>query len=205
MSAYPPYPPAPVLPPRPPLRPEHGRAALLAGGWGFGLSTLGGGVIGLAFAALLVGLVLTWIVGLAAVSEAGASAELTDALGGFEVLASPPVVALFVATLFLGAALVALGIVLSARILRRRGVDRPWAITWAGWGVAVAASGVLGSIASLAGNVASLPLGVFRGQLDVPVELMIAAGVVAALVALAVNVVIGALAWWWMAYVLRPR
>lgn len=182
-------------PRKPPLTPGQKRGAMIAGGVGYSLMTLGFGTV---FAVLIV----TFIFGLmgfigASIARSGGTVEVfvqtvTDLVQTYWWIAL--VVAL------LGIALWLAGYFASVRILRSSGNPRATAITWAALGIGVAAGWLANSVLSIPGNM----LTVFpsRDEGDLP-GLFIGGGFLL-LLSVAVTVAIGVFAWWWMAHALRP-
>lgn len=221
MSAEQPYPPAthnaspyqpgypgnPYASPRPyrSLDRRQKSSAIKAGAIGLNLMSLGGSIL---FSSLLVGALAAAFAGY---SDTSAPDSGLRGFGPFlEDLGAPALfgIAVVVGLLFVGA-----GMFLSVALLQRGGVDRPWAVTWSGFGVSVPAillvnfvSSFLIQIVSMAGTFALAGAG--RGG-TLPDELWIAAGIVFAAITIIVGAVvvgiIGALAWWWMAHVFRVR
>lgn len=193
--------PAAVPPSRvkPPLPAREKQGALLAGGVGFALLTLGFGLFMIPITLLVIGAFFALII--------GAVQRATDdpGLGGFErfIESVDPgawILPLVIVAL-VGLALMVGALIVSARILRSRGVRSPWGVTWAGAGIAIVASWIVSGVLSVPLQFA----GVFRDDGDPfggPAALV--AGVLSSLVGIAVTVAIGALSWWWMAHVMRP-
>jgi len=188
-------------PKRPPLTKRQRGAARAAGAVSFSLLTLGWMVaLGAISAVAFVGL-FTWIFdlvgavgegrqeGYAEVEAFIAQLELGTWSGWLLIAAAAGVVAMIV------------GLLVSALILRSSGATRPWAITWAGFGIAIAAHWLLGWIPWFLVQLVPgfLPIVDPTGWLWLT-GATIAIGI---LLSCVIAAVIGALAWWWMAHALR--
>ena len=188
-------------PKRPPLSKRQRGTARVAGAVSFSLLTLGWMVsLGAISAVAFVGL-FTWIFELVGTADNGRQAgyEEVDAFirqlelgtwsGWLLVAAGAGVVAMVV------------GLLVSALILRSSGAARPWAITWAGFGIAIVAHWALGWIPWF---LVQLVPGAFP-LVDPTGWLWLTAATIAIAILLScvVAAVIGALAWWWMAHALR--
>jgi len=182
-------------PARPPLGAREKSGARLAGIIGFLLLSVGIALFGLPLAVLALGALVAVVVGFLQ------SATGDPQLGGFarfieQLDLSAWIIPLIVASI-VGLALIAVALVVSARILRAHGVTRPWAVTWAGAGIAVVANWIVS-------GVLSVPLqfsGVFG---DDSGGVAIAIAVLSGLVSLAATAAVGWLSWWWMAHAMRP-
>lgn len=199
---------------RAPLSREHRKAAMLAGAVGNGLVALGlqlvGGVV---VALILLGVHLL----IAALPHADEIEDITDRRLVAEELAgtlgSPIGIAALVAVTVLGVAVFVVGIVLSARIMRRRGVRRPSGVTWSALGIGRAVVLLLtGSLLDAgAGALGVLPVlaasAQVTGEFDASPSAVTGMGAVIAvgtvLVSVAMQAGIGLLAWWWMAHAFR--
>ena len=185
-------------PVRPPLTARAKRGAAIAGAVGFLLLGLGFAMASLAIGLALIGAISALIV-------LAASGSDTRAGAGFEQLISrldiAPWIAPLAAIVIVGIVLMVAAIAVSGRVLAAHRVRRPWAVTWAGAGVAIVASWITSSILN---TVFTLAMGGFRW--DFPSWGAGFAGVliISAVIALASNAVLGWLSWWWMAHVMRP-
>jgi hypothetical protein len=103
-----------------------------------------------------------------------------------------------------GAGLWVLSLFISERMLARAKHPSPWGVTWAGAGVAIAASWFVSWIAWLPLQIASAVAPNAYDSWESGIGITIALGAVSLLLNLAVTVVVGWLAWWWMAHALRP-
>lgn len=202
-SPYPGYAPRPVYAP---LDRKHKRASFWAGFFGLNLLNLGGGIV---LVALLIGLFVALFAGISASAESGSG------LQGFDEFATEYGLGLWL----LGGAVVGLlvfaaGLLVSAGILRGARVRRPWAVTWAAFGVSVPVLFIVNTIASTIGQF----VGYFATFTSIftaaqsgsaPDATAIVPGVVVALVFVVLSIglvgIIGWLAWWWMAHVFRER
>ncbi len=186
---------------KPPLTPRQRRGATLAGIVGFLLATLGW----VPFVIVAIGYVFSFgVYFLGAVlggDDTRFDAESETAKLAARLLGLPATslgVVVFVA-LVVGVALIALGIVLSSLILKRHDVARPAGVTWLGLLLAIVGSwildGILGFIVYLvaaAGDIGKGPVAPDGGV----TALYFA-------IAVAIQVVLGWLCWWWMAYAFR--
>lgn len=186
---------------RPPLPTREKRGAFWAGAVGFNLLTLGFmlvvvplviGAFG-AFFALLFGQIVN------------SGDELSTgflAVRGFFASFDFGIIAIIglVVVVVVGLAIMAAALLASKAILRANGVVHAWAVTWAGAGIAIVAYWVLGWIPTLliqflSGALATAGL---DGWANFGTT-----GVIGFVLAIAVNGVIGWLAWWWMAHAFR--
>lgn len=202
-SPYPNYAPRPVYAP---LDRKHKRASFWAGFIGLNLLNLGGGIM---LVTLLIGLFGALFAGISA------SAEVDSGLRGFDDFVTEYNLALWL----LGGGVVGLilfvaGLLVSAGILRGARVRRPWAVTWAAFGVSVPVLFIVNTIASTIGQF----VGYFATFTSIftaaqggsaPDETSLVTGLVVVLVFVVLSIalvgVIGWLAWWWMAHVFRER
>jgi hypothetical protein len=186
---------------KPPLTPRQRRGAAIAGIVGFLLATLGW----LPFVIVAIGYVFSfgvYFLGAAlggddtrfdAESETG---KLAANLLGIPATSLGIVVSI---SLVVGVVLIAAGIVLSTVILRLHGVARGAGVTWLGLLLAIVGSwifdGILGFIVylvSAAGDVGKGPVAPGGGLT-----------VLYLVIAVAIQVALGWLCWWWMAHALR--
>ena len=183
---------------RPPLTARAKRGAAIAGAVGFLLLGLG-----YAMASLAVGLAL--IVAFFALIVRAASGSGTRENAGFEQFVSgldiTAWVAPLVAIVIVGIVLMVVAIVVSGRVLAAHRVRRPWAVTWAGAGIAVVASWI---VYGFLGTFLNLALRGFRWDSPSWGSGLVVALIVSAVVGLASNAVLGWLSWWWMAHAMRP-
>ena len=190
-----PYAPRPV---RPPLTARAKRGAAIAGAVGFLLLGLG-----YAMASLAVGLAL--IVAFFALIVRAASGSGTRMDAGFEQFVSgldiTAWVAPLVAIVIVGIVLMVAAIVVSGRVLAAHRVRRPWAVTWAGAGIAVVGSWI---VSGILGSFLNLAVSGFRWDSPSGGSGIVVVLIVSAVVGLASNAVLGWLSWWWMAHAMRP-
>ena len=183
---------------RPPLTARAKRGAAIAGAVGFLLLGLG-----YAMASLAVGLAL--IVAFFALIVRAASGSGTRTNAGFEQFVSgldiTAWVAPLVAIVIVGIVLMVVAIVVSGRVLAAHRVRRPWAVTWAGAGIAVVASWI---VYGILGTFLNLALSGFRWDSPSWGSGLVVALIVSVVVGLASNAVLGWLSWWWMAHAMRP-
>ncbi len=215
--------------PRPPLKPpltrEAAHRARLAGGVGGGIAWLGLAIVQvcvllvllpLGLAAVLLGVVLAWGGG-----APGGSASILPEL--LPWLGSPVAIALMIG-IPVGIVVSLLGLWLSTRMLRRPGIERPVAVTWAAFGISIVAASILNGLGSTAVSpfAGALPNVEFDGfrpmetpQIDPgvladladPDRLLALAWpfvVIATLASLVVQVAVSIFCWWWMAHAMRP-
>lgn len=184
---------------RPPLTARQKSGSRLAGIFGFLLLSIGFGLFAFPLVVLAFSALFSFVVQFVRrVSHNDARFE--QFVNGMQALNPSAWVLPLVIASVVGLALMAGALLLSARILRSHDVARPWAVTWAGAGVAIVGSWVVSGIVSF-------PLGLtggMRGDDNAgAIGLGIGVGIVSALVGLATTVVVGWLSWWWMAHALR--
>src|SRR5690554_1560959 len=113
------------------------------------------------------------------------------------------VIALVVAGV-VGIGLWVLSLFISRGMLARSGHPSPWGVTWAGAGIAIAASWFVSWIAwlpmQLMGIIAPDAYNSFESGLTVTIVLLL----VSLVLSLVFTIVLGWLAWWWMAHLMRP-
>lgn len=186
---------------RPPLTSKEKRSALWAGAWGFNLLTLGFTFVIVPIIIGLFGAFFRFLVE----SIARSSDELTTGflvmLGVFRSIDFGLVALVGAAVALVGLAIVAGALFLSRGILRSSGVNRPWAVTWSGAGIAIIASWILGWIPAVIAQIASSAIMIASGD---GVTTLVGSGVVAIVFGIALTTVIGWLAWWWMTFAFRP-
>ena len=197
-----PYAPPPGWQPppvRPPLTPRQKSGARIAGIVGFLLLSLGFGLVSLPVAALAFGALFALIIGFirgVSQNEAG----IDQFLNGFAQFDPTAWILPLVIAAIVGLAVMALALIVSARILRTHDTARPWPVTWAGAGIAIVGSWLFSGLSAVPFGV----LNAFRG--DDPTASVgagIAVGVFSLLLGIAITAVIGWLSWWWMAHALR--
>jgi hypothetical protein len=186
---------------KPPLTPRQRRGAAIAGIVGFLLATLGW----LPFVVVAIGYVFSFGVYFLGAALGGndtrfdAESETGKLAANLIGIPATSLGVVVIIALLVGAVLIAFGIVLSTVILRVHGVARGAGVTWLGLLLAIVGSwifdGILGFIAylvSAAGDVGKGPVA--------------PDGAVTALyfvIAVAIQIALGWLCWWWMAHALR--
>ena len=188
---YNPY--APIRPVRPPLTPRARTGALVAGAVATLMVSIGGAFIAIPLVLLVIGLIVATVV----TAFGGEVAAVLEEIQRF--VPTGLLIGVAVALILVGAALVVGALFLSRGILRSRGLDKAWPITWAGLGIAIvagwASSGVLSIPLQLSGTAFS------AGGWG---ELESAISIITSLAGLVITAAVGALSWWWMAHVMRP-
>jgi len=204
MTDYPP--PAPgysaqqYVPPavRPPLTARAKRGTVIAGAVGFSLLSLGYAMVALPVGlAILVGF-FALIVRAASSSSSPLPAGMERFLAGIDF---QPWIAALVILALVGVVVMAVAIVLSGRILAAHQVRRPWAVTWAGLGIAIVGSWVVSGITGVFTNVGFSGARWDSSSAGPTIVLVLA---VSAFIALVSNAVVGWLSFWWMAHAMRP-
>lgn len=186
--------PAPVAYRRPALTPAQKRGAMIAGGVGFTLMTLGFSLLGVALAVLFIALIIGGIAGLverSGESTGGFMEWFTTVASDFGWIVA--VVAVVGVLIWLA------GYFASVRILRSNGNPRATAITWSALGLAIVASWIVGTVISIPAQVTGAFEDFDRGL----GQASIAVGLVSGAVSIAATVAIGVFAWWWMAHAFR--
>ena len=195
-----PYAPRPA---RPPLTARAKRGALLGGGLGFTLLTLGYALVAIPVA---IGLFVAFFAVIIRFAR-GRFSDRASSSGGFGVstVDLAPWFGLLVASVVVGVVLMIVAILLSGLVLRRRDVRHPWGVTFAGAGIAIVAAwiveGFLGAIVS--GMSSALFDGRSPGAGSLGAELIVGI-IVSGVIAIAINAALGWLSWWWMAHAMRP-
>lgn len=190
-----PYVPRPV---RPPLTPRAKRGATIAGVVGFVLLSLGYAMVSLAIGIGLAALFIALIVRAASSSSSEWYSGIVQFLAGLDLR---PFIVPLVLVGVLGVVLMIAAIVVSGRVLRAHQVRRPWAVTWAGAGIAVVASWLVSGVAGLFTRVG---LSAVRWNSPSTGSSLLTVGVISVVISLVTTVIIGWLSWWWMAHAFRP-
>jgi hypothetical protein len=188
-------------PVRPPLGERQRKGAALAGAVGFVLLSLGFAMVGIPLAVLAFGAFFSIILRFIGRVDDGRDADLQRFENFFEQLNPGAWVIPLVIVAVVGLAIMTAALFISARILRSHGVNKPWPVTWAGAGVAIVGSWLVSGVISLLTQLLSFGVGFGRDS-DWAGAVII--GVVSFVVNLAASAVIGWLAWWWMAHLMRP-
>ena len=186
---------------KPSLTPRQRRGAASAGIVGFLLASLGW----LPFVVVAVGYVFAFGVYFLGAALGGAdtrfdaesqTGKLAASLIGIPATSLGVII---IIALVVGALLIAFGIFLSTVILRLHGVARPAGVTWLGLVLAIVGSWILDGILGFVVYLVAAHGDVGRG----PVA---PGGGISALyfvIAIAIQVALGWLCWWWMAHALR--
>lgn len=196
--AYPPsfQPPAP----KPPLQARQKSGARLAGILGFLLLSLGGTMFILPIVALLFGAFFALIFRSLRTTAVSSDPDFLSFDGFLEDLNLEALIPVLVIIAVVGVILMVVALFLSARVLRSHGIDKAWAVTWAGAGIAVVANGVVTSVLSMPFSL--FPTGLGSG--DSGVAFTVVVGIVGLLVSIVATAAVGWLSWWWMAHLMRP-
>ena len=196
-----PYATAPGWQPQPsavrqPLTPHQKSGARLAGMLGFVLLSVGWALFWVPLAALVFGGLLAFLAGIILGTSDVSGVDMF--LGGLDTLDLTPWILPIIIAMVVGVAIMALALVVSARILRGHDVARPWPVTWAAAGIAIVASWVFSWLSFI-------PLAFVNGVSteDVGTVSNIVLGVVSLLLGAAIAAIIGWLSWWWMAHAMR--
>lgn len=185
--------------PRPPLTPRQKSGARLAGILGYILLSIGFGLFALPVVLLAFGAFFTLLIGFIR-RVSGNDADFERFLNGFESLNPTAWILPLIIVAFVGLVIMAVALFVSARILRNHDVARPWAVTWAGAGIAIVASWFVSGLTAIPFSLSS---GIDGGDSGGAVVLGVAVGILSGLVGIAVTAVTGWLAWWWMAHAFR--
>lgn len=182
-------------PVRPPLTPRARTGAFIAGAVTMVMVSIGGTLIAIPLFALVIGTIVATVF-------TAIGGELLGVLQDVERYAPAGLlIGIAVAALLLGVVLVVSALFISRGILRARGLDKAWPITWAGIGIASVAGWVASGILSVPIQFAGPAFSAAGGGTD---EIEAVLGIVASLAGIVVTAAIGAMAWWWMAHVMRP-
>lgn len=220
----------PQPPPRPPLTPEAAHRARLAGGVGGGVAWLGLGIAQACGALLLLGLgIPALLLGIDA-WQGGDGASGADVWPAVLPWLGSPTAIVLMAGIPLGLLIALLGLWLSARMLRRPGLARPVAVTWAAFGISLVAASLVGGLGSAAfspfagglpwfgsggsGAPAPGPGGPWMdfdpgalaewANADRLLAMLWPFVVLGSLASLIVPIVLSVFSWWWMAHAMRP-
>lgn len=186
---------AATRPVRPPLTPRARTGAFIAGAVTMVMVSIGGALVAIPLLLLAIGAVIATVF-------SAVGGELVSVLEEIERFAPTGLlVGIAVGLILLGIVLIVAALFISRGILRARGLERAWPITWAGLGIAA----VAGWIAS---GILSIPIQfsgpIFAGAGGGTGEIEAVLGIIASLAGIVVTAAIGAMAWWWMAHVMRP-
>ena len=181
---------------KPPLDARQKSGARLAGIVGFLLLNVGSLLFGLPLVLLAATALFALFIGVIARMSNGSEQEWLAFVGDIDVVSFIPQLLL---SSLLGAVVMVASLFVSTAILRRHGVNRPWAVTWASVGIATVASWILSGIATIPLQFATqMADGSGNAWAD-----SIAAWIVGSVLVVAAIVAVGLLSWWWMAHVLR--
>lgn len=167
---------------------------------GFGVMSLGWALLSFSVGIGLFAGFFAFILGIIGKTSESEQDDFQEMMRFFEQLnLSAWIIPLIVIGL-IGAALWVWSVFLSSGVLRRAGHPSPWGVTWAGAGIAIVASWVISWIAWIPLNF--IP---FAGDsLEGAIGLAIVLAIVSLLIDVAIAVVLGWLAWWWMSHAMRP-
>lgn len=190
---YNPY--AATRPVRPPLTPRARTGAFIAGAVTMVMVSIGGALVAIPLLLLVIGAIVATVF-------TAIGGEILQVLEDVERYAPTGLlVGIAVGLILLGIVLIVAALFISRGILRARRLERAWPITWAGLGIAAVAGWV-------ASGVLSIPIQLsgpfFAGAGGGTGEIEAVLGIVASLAGIVVTAAIGAMAWWWMAHVMRP-
>lgn len=185
---------------RPPLSARERRGAFWAGAVGFNVLTLGFLLVAVPLVVGAFGAFFAFLFEQIARSGDELSTGFLAVRGFFASFDFGIVAIIGLVIVVVGLAIMAAALLVSRSILRSHGTARPGAVTWAGAGIAIVAYWVVGWIPTLVIQLLSSAL--TAAGLDGWTNLG-ATGLLGFLLAIAVNAVIGWLAWWWMAHAFR--
>lgn len=194
--------PFPVTPKRPPLAARQKRGAAWAGIVGFNLLSFGYTMVVIPIVVGLFGAFLGFILHQMARSSSGSDPGFREFQNFFTALDLGVWLIPGIIVSVVGIIVMVVALLLSSVILKGHAVNRVWAVTWAGAGVAIVAFWFVNWFPGLLAQVAFGALGV--GDFGIWARVGIAASIYA-LLGIIVNAVVGWLAWWWMAYAFRAK
>lgn len=180
---------------KPPLSAREKAGARLAGVIGFLMLSLGWALFAIPVAAVVFGALFALL--FSTIQRASGD---QGPLGVFHGLDIGAWILPLVLSSVLGLLVIVAALFVSRGILRAHGLNKPWPITLAGAGIAIAASWLLSALLSVPLQLA----GAFAGD-DSNASFPLVAGLVGLAFGVVCTGVIGWLAWWWMAHVMRPR
>ena len=199
-----PYPVRQSAPKKPPLSRELKRSASVAGAVRFTVMSIGWGLLSTAVMIGALAGFLAWMLEMIDAPGSGQDAGYFRLMDLIEEINPAAWVVPLVIAGFVGIGLWVLSLFISRGMLARAKHPSLWGVTWAGAGVAIVASWLVSWVAWLPVQFA----GLFAQDAFTTLEGGIATTVVLAIVAIVLNIaitaVIGWLAWWWMAHVMRP-
>ena len=194
--------PSPVTLKRPPLTARQKRGAAWAGIVGFNLLSLGYTMVVIPIVVGLFGAFLGFILRQMERSSSGSDPGFREFRNFFTALDLGVWLIPGIIVSVVGIIVMAVALLLSSVILKAHAVNRVWAVTWAGAGVAIVAFWFVNWFPGLLAQVTFGALSV--GDLGIWARVGIAAGIYF-LLGIIVNAVIGWLAWRWMAHVFRAK
>ena len=199
-----PFPARQSAPKKEPLSRELKRSASVAGAVSFTVMLIGWGLLSTAVMIGAFAGFFAWVLEMIDSSGSGQDAGYFRLMDLIEAINPAAWVVPLVIAGLVGIALWVLSLFISRGMLARAKHPSPWGVTWAGAGVAIVASWLVSWVAWLPVQFA----GLFTQDAFTTLEGGIATTVVLAIVAIVLNIaitaVIGWLAWWWIAHVMRP-
>lgn len=189
-----------AAPARPPLSARQKKGAFWAGAVGFNLLTFGFGLVLIPIVTTLFGVFFAFLFDQIARNSDNLGTGFLAVRGFFASLNYGILAVIGVAIVLIGLAVMAGALFASKAILRSHGVNRVWAVTWAGAGIAIVASWIVGWIPGVIVQLSSAV--VSQTGLDA-FGAMAALGGLGLLLGIVTTAIIGWLAWWWMAHAFR--
>lgn len=185
---------------RPPLTRRQKRGAVWGGTVGFNLLTLGWSVIVVPIALALFSAVVTVSLGQIGRTSNGEDPSYNQLREFLSALNAGAWVIPIIIACLIGLAIMAVALLVSRGILRAHQVNRPWGVTWAGAGIAIVGLWILGWVPVIIAQTLSTLLN--ASGVDVWANFAISGGLYLIL-GIAVNALLGWLAWWWMSHAFR--
>ena len=185
---------------RPPLDPRAKSGARWAGILGFNLLSLGWAMVIVPVLLSLFAAFFVFLIGQMGRTSATLNEGYYQLRNFIETINVSAWILPLTLVAILGIIVWALAIFTSGRILKSHAVNHPWGVTWAAAGIAIVASWFFGWIGSVFVQLVTSVTGAANAPVWVSI---VVGGVVWFVVAIVVNSVIGWLAWWWMAHVMR--
>lgn len=193
-----------TAPKKPPLTPRLKRSASVAGAVSFTVMSLGWWLLSTAVGIGLFGGFFVWVVSLVTASGQGRDADYFRMMDFIEGINPAGWVLPLAIAALVGAGLWVWSLFISRGMLATAGHPSPWGVTWAGAGIAVAASWVLSWVAWLPLQAMSFVTPDLFEDWENGLATVIVLGSLSLLLGLVMTVVLGWLAWWWMAHAMRP-
>lgn len=198
-NQYPNY----ATPKKPRLTKGLKRTASVAGAVSFTVMSIGWWLISTAVGIGLFAGFFAWVLSLIGASGEGRDADYFRMMEFIETINPGAWVIPLVVAGLVGIGLWVWSLFISRGMLARAGHPSPWGVTWAGAGIAIAASWFVSWIAwlpmQMIGFIAPDAFTSFESGLTITIVL----AVVSFLLSVAITVVLGWLAWWWMAHAMR--